>query len=365
MIELLDEPGTDDGAEPGFARVLERISEVEGRLEIHMFVWRNDEIGNEVGRAVLAAAERGVQVLIIKDVGAKLFERTEMNRKSFFPEELPALTRAKFSIIGRTLPDTLVEDDRDWELGASVLAHPNVTLRWVNHTHSKYYVFDEQILITGSINLEDRHRGYRDYMVEIRGEDEVGRFRDRLAWGVPYDPSRPMDFLVNTDRCFEIKAEFINLLGKVRERLYIEMAYIGDPDINRAIVAASKRGVEVVILFSRAANIGNDINYHTLQQIWKDCALKVFLSDKMIHSKLMIFDDELIVMGSANLSLFSMQKAVELDVIVRGYPEFLRAVRSAAARRLREGEVVARREDLPGYNRPLAILQQLHQKIFG
>jgi cardiolipin synthase len=365
MIELLDQPGIADGAEPGFARILERIGQVEERLEIHMYVWRNDEIGNEIGRAVLAAAERGVQVLIIKDAGALLFERTEMNRKSFFPQDLPAMTRAKFSIVGRTLPDTLVEDDRDWQLGAAVLAHPNVTLRRVAHTHSKYYVFDEQVLITGSINIEDRHRGYRDYMVEIRGGGEVGRFRDRLSLEVPYDPSRPMDFLANTDRGFEIKAEFINLLGKVRERLYIEMAYIGDPDLSRAIVAASKRGVEVVILFSRAANIGNDINYHTLQQIWKDCELKVFLSDKMIHSKLMMFDEETVVMGSANLSLFSMQKAVELDVVVRDDPDFIATVRAAAERRLLKGAMVAQRGDLPPYNRPLAMLQQFHQKAFG
>ncbi len=212
-----------------------------------------------------------------------------------------------------------------------------MTLRQVEHTHSKFYVFDERILITGSINIEDRHRGYRDYMVEVCGEEEVGRFRDRLAWGVAYDPSRPIDFLVNADRRFEIKPALIDLLGRSRERLYIEMAYIGDPDISRAIIDASRRGVEVVILFSRAANIGNDINYRTLQQIWKDCELKVFLSDKMIHSKLMLFDDETVVLGSANLSVFSMQKAVELDLIVRGIPAFLEAVRFGRCSTRRRG----------------------------
>ncbi|MGI9239519.1 MAG: phospholipase D-like domain-containing protein, partial [Verrucomicrobiales bacterium] len=248
MIELLDNPSIDDGAEPSFSRVLERIRGVERQLEIHMYVWRNDEIGNEIGGAVLAAAERGVKVLLIKDLGARLFENTEMNRKPFFPERPSPRERAKYSIVARTLPDTLVEDDRDWELGAAVLAHPNVTLRKVEHTHSKFYVFDERVLITGSINIEDRHRGYRDYMVEISGEGEVGRFRDRLAWGVAYDPSRPMDFLVNTAGRFDIKPEFIRLLDGARKRVHIEMAYIGDPEISRAIIETSRRGVEVSIL---------------------------------------------------------------------------------------------------------------------
>ncbi|MGI9243375.1 MAG: phospholipase D-like domain-containing protein, partial [Verrucomicrobiales bacterium] len=100
-------------------------------------------------------------------------------------------------------------------------------------------------------------------------------------------------------------------------------------------------------------------------KIWKECDLKVSLSDKMIHSKLMIIDDETVVLGSANFSLFSMQKAVELDVIVRGYPEFIAEVCSAAAFRMGEGEAVDRRQDLPRYNRPLAMLQQFYQKVCG
>ena len=57
MIELLDNPQIADGAEPCFSRVVERIRAVEERLEIHMYVWRNDAIGNEIGAAVLGAAE--------------------------------------------------------------------------------------------------------------------------------------------------------------------------------------------------------------------------------------------------------------------------------------------------------------------
>ena len=57
------------------------------------------------------------------------------------------------------------------------------------------------------------------------------------------------------------------LMEQARESLYIEMAYIGDPDISAAIAAAAARGVEVVMLFSREANIGNDINYRSMHEL--------------------------------------------------------------------------------------------------
>ena len=117
--------------------------------------------------------ERGVQVRIKKDIGAFMYERTEMNRKSFFNVALPASKRLMYKLSGLTFPDTHVEDDYDDHLGRQVMAHENVTMEWVNYTDTKYYIFDQQVMITGSINIEDRHRGYRDYMIEISGREPI------------------------------------------------------------------------------------------------------------------------------------------------------------------------------------------------
>lgn len=73
MITLLSNLENPDGAEMTFRLVKERIRAARRSIEIHMFVWRNDAIGNEIGEAVLEAAERGVAVRIIKDVGAFMY----------------------------------------------------------------------------------------------------------------------------------------------------------------------------------------------------------------------------------------------------------------------------------------------------
>ena len=357
--------GDGDGAAPTFDRVEELLAEAERSVEIFMCVWRNDEIGNRLGQAVLAAARRGVRIRIKKDVAAVMYERIEMNRKSFFHLPLSTLRRWKFRVFGLTFPDTYVEDDFDDEVGAAVMSHPNVEIDWVHHTHTKYYIFDERVMLTGSINVEDRHRGYQDYMFEIAGEEHVRRFRERDAGLVDLDPEREIDFLLNRitpdGHEFEIKPRMIAALDEAVESVYIEMAYIGDPDLSQAIVNAAGRGVEITMLFSRQANIGDDLNWRALHGICRRAPVQVVIADKMVHSKLMLIDNRQVIAGSANLSVFSMRKAVELDVVVRGLPRFLESVQAESRRRIAEGHPVESLDGLKPYNRVMAGLQQLHQ----
>ena len=153
----------------------------------------------------------------------------------------------------------------------------------------------------------------------------------------------------------------IEALDGADESGYIEMAYIGDPDISQAIVNAAARGVEVTMLFSREANIGDDINWRALHVICRRAPVQEVITDKMIHSKLVLVDGCQVIAGSANFSVFSMRKAIELDVVVGGLPGFLESVRAESRRRIAESHPVDSPGGLKPYNRLLAGMQQLHQ----
>ena len=355
-------------ADPTFDLVVAELEKARESVEIFMYVWRSDEAGTRVGEAVLAAAERGVKVRIIKDIGAIMCEVIEMNRKPFFPRRIPVLKRIVYKIIGRTFPDTFVEDGHDQELGARLLTHPNVTIEWINKTHTKYYIFDERLIVTGSINLEDRHQNYFDYMLALEDPDLARRLRTRMAGEAPYDPERNIDFLCNTHRdeggsVFEIKPEVLRFIEEARESIYIEVAYIGDPEFADALVAAAGRGVRVTVLFSREANIGNDVNYWAIHDLYTRAPIEVYLTGTMIHAKLLLFDDELILTGSCNMNIFSLQKAAELDLVIRNEPALIEAIRALIAKRIEASSRVASAEELAGFNPILASLQQLHQKL--
>ncbi|MEE2624526.1 MAG: phosphatidylserine/phosphatidylglycerophosphate/cardiolipin synthase family protein [Verrucomicrobiota bacterium] len=355
-------------ADPTFDLVVAELEKARESVEIFMYVWRSDEAGTRVGEAVLAAAERGVKVRIIKDIGAIMCEVIEMNRKPFFPRRIPVLKRIVYKIIGRTFPDTFVEDGHDQELGARLLTHPNVTIEWINKTHTKYYIFDERLIITGSINLEDRHQNYFDYMLALEDPDLARRLRTRMAGEAPSDPERNIDFLCNTHRdeggsVFEIKPEVLRFIEEARESIYIEVAYIGDPEFADALVAAAGRGVRVTVLFSREANIGNDVNYWAIHDLYTRAPIEVYLTGTMIHAKLLLFDDELILTGSCNMNIFSLPKAAELDLVIRNEPALIEAIRALIAKRIEASSRVASAEELAGFNPILASLQQLHQKL--
>ena len=355
-------------ADPTFDLVVAELQKARESVEIFMYVWRADEAGTRIGEAVLAAAERGVKVRIIKDIGAIMCEVIEMNRKPFFPRRIPLLKRIIYKVIGRTFPDTFVEDEYNQELGALLLSHPNVTVEWINKAHTKYYVFDERLLVTGSINIEDRHQNYFDYMVALDDPELIQRLRMRMAGETPFDPERNIDFLCNIHRegeesIFEIKPEVLRCIEAARESIYVEVAYIGDPEFADALVAAARRGIRVTILFSREANIGNDVNYWAIHDLYTRAPVEVYLTDTMIHAKLLLFDDEVILTGSCNMNIFSLQKAAELNLIIRREPGLTGAIRSLIAKRIESSKRVTSAEELAGFNPILAPLQQLHQKL--
>lgn len=367
MITLLSDTQNPDGADLTFRTVLRHIREATHSITIHMFVWRNDAIGNEVGQAVFEAAERGVKVHITKDLGAFMFERIEMNRKSFFNKPISIKQTLIYKALQSSFPDTYCEDEFTDALGLKIIAHPKVTLAWVNHTHTKYYIFDDEVMITGSINIEDRYRGYYDYMIKIEGKAHIQRFQTRARMESDYDPQRAMDFILNLKHgrssTFEIKDHFLRLMDQAESSIYVEMAYIGDPDISEKIAEVANAGVEVTMLFSREANIGNDINYKSMHELYQSCPINAYLTEKMIHSKLMMVDDRIVIMGSANFSVFSMQKAEELNVIIQDERELMDSLRQIIEHRQSESIRVETHEAFAGYNKRVAFLQQLHQKL--
>src|SRR5678816_979428 len=57
-----------------FQHIIERVRSAERSVEIRAFLWRDDEAGNMLGEAVLAAANRGARVTIHKDKIAAVYE---------------------------------------------------------------------------------------------------------------------------------------------------------------------------------------------------------------------------------------------------------------------------------------------------
>jgi cardiolipin synthase len=317
------------GGAVAFARILQRIAQARRTIAIRSFEWRDDDTGQSVARALLAAAERGVEVTILKDRLGGFYEHLAGAKQSFFHKEIDF--NARWQLWGlmlfygrwgslRQRPSALAE---------ALCAHPRVQL--VNdkrYDHAKVFVFDDEVIILGGMGIGDDFRDVNvDFMVELAGGDAVARLEDRQAGRVAFDPRRPCDFLLDTweggrrQANASLAAQRLALIDGTRTRLTIAMAYLGDRAATDALCRAVDRGVTVTLLTAARADVGGDLNLYTCAQILRRTGgspnLRLILHPTMVHGKAIVGDGAWVDLGSTNFTRLSHDGYQELNLFSR------------------------------------------------
>ena len=98
-----------------FPAIISEIEKAEKSLEINMFIWRDDEIGNRLAECVLRAADRGVDVFCSVDRYGSIFEHAEEAKKSFFHKSTSLTEKIKIKSLQFFYPEnrskTLICDE--------------------------------------------------------------------------------------------------------------------------------------------------------------------------------------------------------------------------------------------------------------
>ncbi len=327
-----------------FPEIIRQIRAARQEIILHMFIWREDRIGLQIAEELLKAADRGVSVVIEKDRYGLLLEYAEESQRSFchspsLPERIQIMALCLSD--NRELFGKRLHTDRS-ELYKKLKEHPNVIMQDNRKTkdHSKYYIFDRQIMILGGINIEDkeyysdsRGRVYFDYMVRISDEKIVSRFLKKREF-----PQKKDDlFRLNTKepvRCFELKESFLELINETECELTIVMAYFApEKEILSAIDRALERGAKVRILISKSSNYMDDTNKYTVTKLlgskYSSGKLSVFMTDYMLHAKL-VMNEKRIITGSCNINKKAFNTLGELCVSVNNDDStFARQVRES------------------------------------
>lgn len=318
-----------DGRE-AFPEILRCISAAESSIRINMFIWRDDEIGNAVAAALLSAAERGVRVEVTVDRYGVVLEKAEESKRSFFHKKLTLSERVKIAALKALYPmpgSPRRAREVESELYLVLTRHPNVTLKCDDFRadHSKYYIFDGEILILGGINIEDKENGsdmqgrvYQDYMVKLDGARYVDAFLTKLSGGETAIDG--ISFGMNTKDItphrFEMEARYLELIESAERELFITMAYFSPiPRFVRAILDAHRRGVRVRLLIPSHANFQSDTNRRTARLLLResDGGIEIYLSPKMVHTKL-IANEKTVSLGSTNITKKAFGQLSELNL---------------------------------------------------
>ena len=323
------------GGGAAFEELLRLCGGARRSIDLNMFIWRDDEIGDRLGRALLQAADRGVRVTVSKDRYGGVYERAEETGQSFWhkgPDPLCGAAGLALRCIVPADRRAPAVRQRPSPLAESLRRHPNVTVDAGRFKldHSKYYVFDEETLVLGGVNVEDKEitaditgAVYHDYMAEVRSAAEVRYFRDRLAGRAAYDPRRAVDYFFNGlsegRRRFGILPGFLSVIAGARRSLRIMMPYIGERRLNAALLQAAERGVEVLLVLPKKANLQHDYNMRAAERLYRDSGglISVWLTPLMCHAKLMIADEDVVTLGSANMNRDATSRGLELNCVSR------------------------------------------------
>jgi cardiolipin synthase len=285
-----------DGKE-AFAEIFAAIDSAESSVYIQTYIWKDDGTGQAVVAKLKAAADRGVRVAVSKDMLGTFFELGDMIKG----KPSPVFTKTGLKGHKNIQVDTDLFTDTD---------------------HSKFYLFDERNVIFGGMNIADEyHLQWHDYMVLLRGKEWTEAFTNKVLKHLRWPSSFPLVLTVNNSKETEIRTATIEIIENAAERVVIEHAYFSDDKVIEAVKRAAARGVRVDIILPKIPDTHLYANMATINRLLDSesgKAPRVLLYPHMSHAKVIMTDDRIVAIGSANLTPRSMLTSKEITLFVHG-----------------------------------------------
>ncbi len=340
------------GGTQAFEEICRQIDSAQQSIEINIFIWRNDELGRRLAHVLLKAAgdpsRPNLRIRIVKDSTGSAFEHAEQNRQSFFHPRLNILERFKAFFVWyayHTSETAKSGKQLVSPLAQQIMKHPRIEcIQEKRNDHSKYFIFDDRILICGGMNIAAEYCRWHDYMVKFEGEEVVRLLQQRLK-GEKNEPESSVRFIINSwypgfrrlERR-EIKPELLHLISQaeyLQAPLTIEMSYLGDREIIDAVLQLADSGIEVNLIIPQRANVQEDLNRRQIGYIHRKIrkgiidgqSLRIFYYPGMLHAKLFhvgeipenkngVTKHGITCFGSSNINKKSLLKLAELNIYI-------------------------------------------------
>ena len=300
-----------------FPAMLEAIGQARERVALETYIFEKGDVGTRFADALQAAAKRGVRVRIVLD----------------------------------SVGSTKMSDDDQHRLEAA-----GADIRWVNpvvsfqieeanyRTHRKALIVDGAVAFVGGMGIADQwaHAAkdfpmWRDTMIEMHGpvvDDVEAAFNQNwMVVGGVVKPeveaqsasaSGPAKSIVvwsaPQSGANELKLLYLLAIAAARNTIDIESPYlIVDESSRWSLDEARKRGVQVRLLVegdktdAKAVKYASRAEYESLLE--EGIAIAEY-QPTMLHTKAMVVDGILSIVGSANFDNRSLELNDELNVAV-------------------------------------------------
>lgn len=320
---------------------LERaIAAAEHRIHVQFYIWRGDDTGKRMIELLTERARAGVKVRLLYDdfgsIGTPL--------RHFEPLRAAGGEIARYGAVKLRF------------------ARPRGRLDFRNHR--KLVCIDGKLGFTGGLNVGDEYRGttrsgrvWTDILVRMTGDAVLGleavfiedwlTATDELVElhsDLPGAPARamierPVAPMVSTgplvqiipsgpdqapdgrdDKASVIAATFVAAIGTALERVWIVTPYfIPDEALTLILQTAALRGVDVKILVPNVSDndrrfVGLAARSYYDELMAAGCEIHEY-SPGMLHSKYIVIDDTVAMIGSANFDIRSLYLNYEVTAV--------------------------------------------------
>jgi cardiolipin synthase len=309
-----------DGAD-ALASLLGVIDGARCRIEVLMFLWENDAVGQAVAKHLAARAAAGVDVRVLVDGGGNaIFSEREAASAEGADEIVAWLARRPNVHLLRTRDGWGRFDHRK-------LVVADGTRAWTGGRNFRVEAFSKQqdvsFLLSGPL-AADLSRDFERFWKEQGGKP----IRERPRTADPLGPTEPCTDrarIVGTGPLRHDLADSVFLaIDAARHHVYLENPYLCDSRLLLRLVNARRRGVDVrvVLTLDTTPAITSRANRVTANYLLRG-GVRVYLYAGTTHVKAMSVDGLWAYVGTGNFDPLSLRHDYELGVALGGGPAVL------------------------------------------
>lgn len=311
-----------------FEQMLKDIENARSYIHLEYFIVKNSEIGKKLKDALIKKAKQGVKVRFIYDeIGSfRLFFHPEFARqmkaagiefRPFIQVHFPYLHR-KFNY--RNHRKICVIDGEIGYIGGLNIGdeyvHENKKFGFWRDTHLR--IEGESVYMLQTIFLVDYYIGSGQKLNQQELFPSMAYKGDSLIQIVSSGPDSQYESIYNA---------YFSSIAHAKNTIYIETPYfIPDDALLTALRTAVLSSVDVRIIFPSFPD-HNVVYYASLSYLEEllELGCKVYLYEKgFIHSKMILVDEEIASVGTANMDIRSFMINFEVNAFIYDEPTISR-----------------------------------------
>lgn len=300
-----------------FEAIFKDVEAAKNHVHVEFYIIENDEVGNRLRDILIKKAQQGVEVRVIYDYWGSFrltkrflhpMQQAGVKLYAFFPPKFPFfLSRINY------------------------------------RNHRKIIVVDGLVAYTGGLNVAHRYfKGdflgqWRDTMLRLEGLAVNGLqeifindwfFVDRnMLNDEKYFPPHAT-YTKNSMQLVDAgpDTEWMSILQgifyaitKADSYVYIQTPYFMPPEVLlTAIETAALRGLDVRLMLPKKsdASIARSSNSSYIQLLLNAGVKVYFYENGFLHSKVIVLDDEVSIVGTSNLDFRSFEQNFEVNAFV-------------------------------------------------